>query len=168
MNTLARLNKLSTHDFSAGNSYLSVFIYLFLCISLFIATQNTAKAENTPQEKVSVQVGDVVQPLVAAEFLILLQKAIIENDRDALASVVHYPVRINGSKKDGTAFRFSVKTKDQFLKHYEYIITKKVKQDILDQDPYEVFQNYQGFMVGSGSLWMRPYNGTPLIYAINR
>jgi len=82
--------------------------------------------------------------------------------------MVYYPLRINTTKSDGSVVRFNVKTKKQFLEHYEYIITMKIKKAILNQDPHDVFQRDQGFMVGQGELWMRPFDDVPLIYAINR
>ena len=77
-------------------------------------------------------------------FVIELQNAIRNDDKDWLADRLHLPVNYFGKTKE------VIGSKDWFLKHYATVIGPELKANILKQDPETYFKNYQGVMVGDG------------------
>lgn len=86
-------------------------------------------------------------------FVIDLQKALRANDQIWLADHMRFPVRHNTSRKA------LIRSKTAFLKNYSAIISAKLQADVLAQDPANVFENWQGMMIGSGSrnIWVREF-----------
>ena len=83
-------------------------------------------------------------------FIIELQNAIRNDDKDWLADHLHLPVNYFGKTKE------VISSKDWFLKHYATVIGPELKANILKQDPETYFKNYQGVMVGDGgrNIWL--------------
>ena len=83
-------------------------------------------------------------------FVIELQNAIRNDDKDWLADHLHLPVNYFGKTKE------VIGSKDWFLKHYATVIGPELKANILKQDPETYFKNYQGVMVGDGgrNIWL--------------
>ena len=84
-------------------------------------------------------------------FVVALQQAIRANDKIWLAEHTRYPLRYYGHRK------IPINNKAAFLKNYSIIIGSKLRAFVLAQDPENVFQNWQGLMVGDGSynIWVR-------------
>ncbi len=84
-------------------------------------------------------------------FVIALQNAIRANDKTWLAGHTRYPLRYYGHRK------IPIDNKAAFLKNYPTIIGTKLRGFVLAQDPANVFENWQGIMVGDGSynIWVR-------------
>jgi hypothetical protein len=130
---------------------------------------HAANAAEQQSTKEHVLGGDYVDPKFS-DFIIKLQNIVRAGDKVGLAGMISYPLRINKGKMVGshyTIVRTVVKTKQQFINNYGNIITEKVKSAILNQDPNDVFQNYQGAMLGSGDVWMNTYENGPLIFVVN-
>ena len=83
-------------------------------------------------------------------FIIELQTAIRNDDKDWLAAHLHLPVNYFSKTKQ------VISSKDWFLKHYANVIGPELKANVLKQDPNSYFQNYQGVMVGDGgrNIWL--------------
>ncbi|MFN8626383.1 MAG: hypothetical protein U0587_10455 [Candidatus Binatia bacterium] len=77
-----------------------------------------------------------------------LQDAVRSNDREKLAALVEYPLRVNAS---GTHRLIS--DSDQFVADFSNIFTGAVRQQVLDQKFDELFVNWRGVMVGDGAIW---------------
>lgn len=84
-------------------------------------------------------------------FVIALQQAVRTGDKAWLADHMRYPLRYDGRSK------ISVRSKASFLKNYASIIGEKLRTAVLAQEPGNVFENWQGMMVGEGSynIWIR-------------
>lgn len=84
-------------------------------------------------------------------FVVALQQAIRANDKSWLAEHTRYPLRYYGHRK------IPINNKAAFLKNYPTIIGAKLRGFVLAQDPENVFENWQGLMVGDGSynIWIR-------------
>lgn len=82
------------------------------------------------------------------KFFDTLKKAVAEDDRQAIAALVDYPinVRINGK---------STKINDtkHFVAVYDQIVTDKVKQAIAKQTYATLFANAEGVSIGDGEIW---------------
>ena len=82
-----------------------------------------------------------------------LQGAVRTDDKTWLAAHLHYPVRYYGRKDE------LIRSKAWFNKHYAIVIGPELKAALLAQDPEDIFENWQGIMVGEGSrnIWLRNF-----------
>ena len=82
-------------------------------------------------------------------FIVELQTAIRNDDKDWLADHLNLPVNYFGKTKQ------VISSKGWFVKHYATVIGP-LKANILKQDPDKYFKNYQGVMVGDGgrNIWL--------------
>jgi hypothetical protein len=86
-------------------------------------------------------------------FVAALQKAIGADDKEWLAAHLHFPVHYYGAKTQ------VIPNQAWFLRRYATVIGPKLKAAVLAQDPEQVFENWQGLMVGEGSrnIWVRSF-----------
>jgi hypothetical protein len=112
---------------------------LVAAILLDLFVMHTARAEDDVPPKWA---------LVAA-----LQKAIGADDKEWLAAHLHLPVHYYRAKTQ------VIRNRAWLLKHYATVIGPKLKAAVLAQDPKQVFENWQGLMVGDGSrnIWVRSF-----------
>lgn len=80
-----------------------------------------------------------------------LQRAVREHDRAWLADHIRYPLRYHGRT---TAV---VRNRNDFLHNYDSLVSDRLRNAVLTQDPDRVFENWQGLMVGDGThnVWLR-------------
>jgi hypothetical protein len=85
------------------------------------------------------------------QFVIRLKEAVRSGDKIWLADHALYPLRYIGRTTKQIPDRAS------FLKNYPALIGEKLRAQILAQDPAQVFENYQGMMIGDGpiNIWVR-------------
>ncbi len=85
-------------------------------------------------------------------FVMDLQKAIRASDAKWIAARLKYPAR-HGAGKAGGLIRSPV----FFMKNYAWLVGPKLRAAILAQDPVDVFENWQGVMIGAGdaNVWAR-------------
>ena len=99
-------------------------------------------------------------------FIIELQNAIRNDDKDWLADHLHLPVNYFGKTKQ------VIDSKEWFLKHCTTVIGPELKANVLKQDPNSYFKNYQGVMVGDGgrNIWLDDFGdegaGVPARFGI--
>ncbi|MGH4124762.1 MAG: hypothetical protein ACREV6_17705 [Clostridium sp.] len=90
-------------------------------------------------------------------------KSLVQNKEiSKVANYVSYPLNVN--KKDK---KIKIKSKEDFIKSYNTIITEDVKKALLNQEVTKTFVNYQGVMVGDGEMWFTHIKNKAMIYAIN-
>jgi hypothetical protein len=108
------------------------------CIATFLALQivSPGRADDMP---------------VKEAFVMALQQAVRTGDKSWLADHARYPLRYNGRSN------ISIRDKASFVKNYPTIIGRKLRAAVLAQDPENVFENWQGMMVGGGNhnIWVR-------------
>jgi hypothetical protein len=85
----------------------------------------------------------------SVDFMTELQARVKAHDKNGLADLANYPLRVNGK---GTPPRI-VKDRSAFLKAVDTIYTPPVSLAILAVDPRDLFCNYQGVMLGDGVIW---------------
>jgi hypothetical protein len=110
---------------------------VLVAILVLAATSRTAAEESDiPQKQI---------------FVARLQQAVRANDKAWLAEHTRYPLRSFGSPQP------SIRDKRSFIKNYSSLIGVKVRAAVLAQDPANVFENWQGLMIGEGSynVWIR-------------
>jgi len=77
-----------------------------------------------------------------------LQVDVRDGDKQDLSEIVSYPLKVRGDKSTLT-----VHSKDEFVRRYHEIITPDVRSVVLCQGFDDLFVNYQGMMIGRGTLW---------------
>lgn len=85
------------------------------------------------------------------QFVADLQNALRANDKNWLAGHMRYSVRYYGKRT------VLIRSKSWFVKNYKSVIGAKLRLAVLAQDPGNVFENWQGLMVGEGNfnIWVR-------------
>lgn len=83
--------------------------------------------------------------LKAEQFFKQLRAAVEREDRNAVASMTNFPLRVNG--------KLSVTNSAAFLRNYDKIFDQQVRTAIHNQRVDCIFGNWQGFMAGNGDVW---------------
>jgi hypothetical protein len=83
----------------------------------------------------------------AIAFLAKFQDALKSNNREAVASLVNYPLLV----PDEAGKR--IRSRAQLLASFDRIFTPPIRNAILKGTPDDVWGNYRGFMIGSGVIW---------------
>ena len=85
----------------------------------------------------------------SVEFMAELQQAVKAGDKDKVASLMAYPVRVN---QGGGKHRI-IKDSAAFVRDYEKLLPSAVATAIAAADPRKLFCRYDGVMLGSGVIW---------------
>jgi hypothetical protein len=89
-----------------------------------------------------------------------LKTAVESDDRQAVAGMVFYALRVNGE--------YRVHNKTAFLRHYDQIFDKKVREALSRQIPECIEGNSRGFRTELGEIWVEAMNYGPMkVIAIN-
>jgi hypothetical protein len=111
-----------------------------------------------------------IPPQVVEKFAREFQDALAKRDVDRVATLVKFPLRINtqGAKTLPIG-------KAQLVKEFDLIFSRDVMEQVLHQDPADLFQNYRGVMFGNGAVWANEFCGARkrpscpiLVTAVNR
>jgi hypothetical protein len=97
-------------------------------------------------KSIDLSVGNHVK---VQQLLTTLQQAVAKHDAATVASLVHYPIKVNPGKKP-----FTVKNEKAFIKDYDDIITHDIQDAIFKQKYENLFVNSQGAMIGDGEVWI--------------
>jgi hypothetical protein len=98
----------------------------------------------------------------AIAFLVKFQDALKRHDREAVASLVHYPLLVTAGGK------MRIRSRAQLLANYQRVFTSQVRAAILKANADDVWGNAKGFMVGGGVIWFDviiPRNEQPNVSA---
>jgi hypothetical protein len=107
----------------------------------------TAQGTLTALDKsIDLSVGDHVK---VQQLLTTLQQAVAKHDAATVATLVHYPIKVNPGKRP-----FTVKNEKAFIKDYDRIITSDIQAAIFKQKYENLFVNSQGAMIGDGEVWI--------------
>jgi hypothetical protein len=110
------------------------------------AAQTAPTALTALDKSIDLSVGNHVR---VQQILTTLQQAIAKHDASTVASLVHYPIKVNPGKKP-----FTIKNEKAFIKDYDRIITQDIQDAILKQKYENLFVNSQGAMIGDGEVWI--------------
>jgi hypothetical protein len=83
----------------------------------------------------------------AIAFLAKFQDALKRHDREAVASLVNYPLLVTAGGK------IRIRSRAQLLASYQRVFTAPVRAAILKANADDVWGNSNGFMVGGGVIW---------------
>lgn len=126
---------------------MKALLLLFLCCGMAVASSSaqTAKAPARCNDSDIQTIKDSFRPETASKaraFVVGLQSAVRSDDREAVASMMHYPLR--------TAKGW-IRTKAEFLKRYDEIWNKDVRRALLTQDIDCLSWASSGYTPESGS-----------------
>lgn len=103
----------------------------------------------------------------AVDFFNGLKQAVQKGDKQAISNMIAYPLSVHGAK-------VQINDANDFVNQYAQVFTPNVVKAILAQDPYTLFANDQGVMVGNGQVWFtlvidgqQDTEGTVFITAVN-
>ena len=108
--------------------------------------QTSPTALSALDKSIDLSVGNHVK---VQQILTTLQQGVAKHDAATVASLVHYPIKVNPGKKP-----FTVKNEKTFIKDYDRIITHDIQDAILKQKYENLFVNSQGAMIGDGEVWI--------------
>lgn len=81
-----------------------------------------------------------------------LVKLVAEDKREEVSKIINYPLNFFSKKN------VLVSNKKQFLKNYDIIFNKKIKNVIKNQNRNNFFCKSQGVMYGRGEIWVNNFN----------
>lgn len=84
------------------------------------------------------------------EFVSDVKKSVLMGDKIWLANNLFYPLKVRISEK----LILNLKNKNQFLSHYDKIFTVDFKSALSKTFSHNLFNNYQGVMIGDGEIWI--------------
>ena len=117
----------------------------FASISAYAQGPNSlAKCENP-----DINTVDAFGPKTAndaRQFLIKLQDAVRSNNRELVALMIHYPLLVANEKT-----RLKIKSKDEFLKRYDFVWNPQVKRALMSQSVACLSYASSGFTPDEGS-----------------
>lgn len=88
-------------------------------------------------------------------------KAVAAGNKDAVAGMVAYPLRVNHSSKKRTMIR----NKKELLSRYNQVFTPRLVKIISTSEVHNLFARDMGVMLGSGQVWL---DGKAKPYVINQ
>lgn len=99
---------------------------------------------------------------LATAFVSEFIAAVKEDDKNKIAGMMSYPLRVN--PKNGSR-SYTIKSKREFLQQYDELFSENMKKGLTaDAD---IFCNYQGGSIGAGRVWFEAADGKAVIYSIN-
>lgn len=127
-----------------------------------------ASSEQMPaagQEDLAMRLAlvGIDDPQEAKDFLAAMKTAAMGNDRDAIASLIHYPFTTYNTDDAQNVYRSPA----EFLSHFDEIVTDSVLTAMQNASYEDLFVNYQGAMIGNGEVWFMKYDEGIEIKSIN-
>lgn len=81
-------------------------------------------------------------------FFYEIKETVLNGDSHKLSIMNSYPLNVFTKKGEIT-----VNNKDEFIKHYDTIVTPNIVNAVRDQSFENLLSNYQGIMIGDGQIW---------------
>lgn len=90
-------------------------------------------------------------------------KAVVSKDREKVAGMVAYPVKVTIAGKD-----VEIKNKAALIKNYDHIFNKDFYERVKSAVPHNLFAKASGVMLGDkGEIWLGSENDSVKVIAIN-
>jgi hypothetical protein len=117
-----------------------------LLIALLFVVPAAAQTADEVNGRIEMVLGDHTK--FEAAFA-AVQAAVADEDADALAALVSYPITIRSGPEELT-----IDDVEAFAQHYEEIMTEEIVTAITDQTYESLFVNSDGVMFGNGQVWL--------------
>jgi len=119
---------------------------LALTVLLLLPSAAFAGTVEDVDKSISDLLGD---PAAFHDAFVAIQQAVEDDDPDALAEWVQFPINV----RIGDAVQ-TLKNADDFDAAYPDVFTPEIKSAITDQRYEDLHVTYQGAMFGDGQLWI--------------
>jgi len=119
---------------------------LALTVLLLLPSAAFAGTVEDVDKSISDLLGD---PAAFHDAFVAIQQAVEDDDPDALAEWVQFPINV----RIGDAMQ-TLKNADDFDAAYPDVFTPEIKSAITDQRYEDLHVTYQGAMFGDGQLWI--------------
>lgn len=122
------------------------------------------EAAGLPPQDAPQEPEEEDEAVVGARFLSELQRAVAAGERERVARMVLYPLRVRVNRR-----RVVLRNPRQFLARYDTLFNRRVREVLAAQKFEGIFRNWQGYMVGRGEIWFEQLadTGEFKIIAIN-
>jgi hypothetical protein len=135
------------------NLYLLSFVILVVALTACtpkenISTKLIQDQKAADEDTNRYEVAGISDPAEFEKTFNTIKELVARNDKEEVAAYVLYPLNVN----HGSARR-TIRTKQEFIKEYDTLMTIKVKKALANQNVKDTFVNYQGVMVGNGEIW---------------
>ncbi len=124
-----------------------------LLLNIFLAltfSYISAIAQGYIESKGKYSVAGLDDDRDVEQFFISFKKAIAENDKDKVASMITFPVKAilaNG-------LMVTLKSRADFIKAYDKVFDTKFKQIILQTQVEDLWAKYSGVAMPRGEIWI--------------
>jgi hypothetical protein len=125
--------------------HLPLLLALALIFALLLTLAGAVRAAGPTASECAL--AGIKNPAQLASFIGLLQKAIKNEDKAAVAAMVEYPLRVETGGTSRT-----IEDKAAFVEHYDTIMTKVVREAVLGQGLEGLTVNRRGVDLGEGRV----------------
>src|SRR3569833_121764 len=129
-----------------GNPESAMLKSLAIVALMLAPTPALSATEEDVDKSISDLLGD---PAAFHDAFIAIQQAVEDDDPDALAEWVQFPINV----RMGDAVQ-TIKDTDDFDAAYPDLFTPEIKSAITDQRYEDLHVTYQGAMFGDGQIWI--------------
>ncbi len=129
------------------------------------APEPITETEEAPTETIAqrLAVAGIDNPQSAKDFIAQMNTAAAENDRDAIANLIHYPFTTYNVGEPVKTYT----TPTELLADFDQIVTPAVLTAMSQATYDDLFANYQGAMIDHGTVWFTQFDEDLKIHAIN-
>lgn len=122
---------------------LMTFPSIAITLALILLTHPGARADefDIPPQEIEV---------FARQF----QAALSQRDAQRVVTLVKFPLRVNVERSKPRRL-----SRAQLLQDFDAVFPQRVVDEVLTQDPTQLFHNYQGVMFGNGVVWADEFCG---------
>lgn len=132
----------------------SIFCELLICAFVFAVAGQSSVFGESRDEICSIPSRPNCRQAVAA--FEAFQKAVTNDERDVVASMVRFPLRVRLGGK--STF---IRDKSQLFGHYDIVFDSSVKCAIAHANKTQVRGNSRGFTVDDGVVWWERSHSPP-------
>jgi hypothetical protein len=123
-----------------------VKLILAMVALLGLTVPTLAQSDAEVDARIDSVLGD---HLLYREAFDAIQADIAADDAEAFAAWVSYPIKVVADGEEMT-----IGTAEQFVEHFDNIVTEEIAAVITEQKWQDLFVNYQGVMLGDGQVWL--------------
>lgn len=91
-------------------------------------------------------------------FVLALQTALANDDREAVLDMMRLPFRVNHTSSgpgvaEYTVVTVTIETREELSDRFDWLFDDTLRTAIMGQDPADIFAPSEGGMIGNGEMW---------------
>lgn len=127
----------------------SIIFLILIPLTVFVSTK-TIKHETLlfkdGSQPSTWKVAGFDNPEDFKNFYRNFQILVANSQKEKIAEFINYPLP-------------NIKDRADFIKNYDLVFNKKVKDAVNNQNIDEIWRNYSGVMIGNGEIWFNQLSG---------